>query len=92
MTTKEVATLCGISEKTVSENAQKAGVVLENGKSHDWTEEEVKRLQLVLMGNQVKQGTQVSTVKSTVENCSQRYTQSQCISGIWAHWTCRIVQ
>ena len=40
---------------------------MENGKAHNWTEEEVKRLQLVLMGNQVKQGTQLETVKSNLE-------------------------
>lgn len=67
MTTKEVAQICGVTDRTVSGNAQKAGVVLVNGKSHDWTEEEVKRLQLVLMGNQVKQGTQLDTVKSNLE-------------------------
>ena len=67
MTTKEVARICGVADRTVSGNAAKAGVVLENGKSHDWTEEEVKRLQLVLMGNQVKQGTQTETVKSNLE-------------------------
>ena len=51
MTTKEVAEICGVTDRTVSGNAKKAGVVLENGKSHDWTEDEVKRLQLVLMAN-----------------------------------------
>lgn len=51
MTTKEVAQICGVTDRTVSGNAQKAGVVLENGKSHDWTEDELKRLQLVLMAN-----------------------------------------
>ena len=51
MTTKEVAQICGVTDRTVSGNAKKAGVVLENGKSHDWTEEELKRLQLVLMAN-----------------------------------------
>ena len=30
MTTKEVAQICGITDRTVSGNAQKAGVVLEN--------------------------------------------------------------
>lgn len=67
MTTKEVAQICGVSEKTVYNNASKANVVLEHGKAKDWTEDELKRLQLVLMRNQVNQGTQVSTVKSTVE-------------------------
>lgn len=51
MTTKEVAQICGVTDRTVSGNASKAGVVLENGKSHNWTEEELKRLQLVLMSN-----------------------------------------
>ena len=68
MTTKEVAQICGVTDRTVSGNAQKAGVVLENGKSHDWTEEEVKRLQLVLMG---KQGTQTDIVKSNLETAFQ---------------------
>ena len=67
MTTKEVAEICGVTEKTVYNNANKANVVLEHGKSKDWTEDELKRLQLVLMKNQVNQGTQVSIVKSTVE-------------------------
>ena len=67
MTTKEVAKICGVTDRTVSGNAKKAGIILENGKSHDWTEEEVKRLQLVLMDNQVKQGTQMDIVKSNLE-------------------------
>lgn len=71
MTTKEVASICGTTDRTVRGNAQKAGVVLENGKSHDWTEEEVKRLQLVLMDNQVNQGTQLETVKSNLETAFQ---------------------
>ena len=39
MTTKEVAEICGVTDRTVRGNAYKAGVVLENGKTHDWTEE-----------------------------------------------------
>ena len=30
ITTKEVAQICGVTDRTVSGNAQKAGVVLEN--------------------------------------------------------------
>ena len=67
MTTKEVAQICGVTDRTVSGNAKKAGIILENGKSHDWTDEEVKRLQLALMKNQVNQGTQTDTVKSNLE-------------------------
>lgn len=67
MTTKEVAQICGVTDRTVSGNAQKAGVVLENGKSHDWTEEEVKRLQLVLIGNVQNRGN-ASTGGNVVED------------------------
>ena len=51
MTTKEVAQICGVTEKTVRENAKTFGKVFENGKPTEWTEEELKRLQLVLMRN-----------------------------------------
>lgn len=71
MTTKEVAEICGVTDRTVRGNAQKAGVSLENGKTHEWTDEEVKRLQLVLMNNQVEQGTQTDIVKSNLETAFQ---------------------
>ena len=67
MTTKEVAQICGVTEKTIYNNAQKANIVMEHGKAKDWTEEELKKLQVVLMKNQINQGTQVTMVKSTVE-------------------------
>lgn len=67
MTTKEVAQICGVTEKTVYNNANKASIVMEHGKAKDWTEEEVKKLQMVLMRNQLNQGTQVEPVKATVE-------------------------
>ena len=70
MTTKEVAQICGVTEKTVRENAKTFGKVFENGKSTEWTEEEVKKLQVVLMKNQMSQGTDCSVVKSTVETIS----------------------
>ena len=56
---------------TIEIIAQKAGVSLENGKTHEWTDEEVKRLQLVLMNNQVEQGTQTDIVKSNLETAFQ---------------------
>ena len=68
MTTKEVAGICGVTDKTIYNNADKANAILEHGKSHDWTEDEVKRLQLVLIHNQVNQGTQTDVVKSTLES------------------------
>ena len=60
MTTKEVAQICGVTEKTVRENAKTFGKVFENGKSTEWTEEELKKVQLVLMKNQISQGTETN--------------------------------
>ena len=90
MTTKEVASICGVTDRTVSGNAQKAGVVLENGKSHNWTEEEVKRLQLVLMANaqnnNVNASEQVKDASKTVFELGTKlqphYTGSRVVTGI----------
>lgn len=74
MTTKEVSEVCGVTEKTVYNNASKANVVLEHGKAKDWSEEELKRLQLVLMRNAANAGgqkTENSVAKSTVESTFQ---------------------
>ena len=60
MTTKEVAQICGVTEKTVRENAKTFGKVFENGKPTEWTEEELKKVQLVLMKNQMSQGTETN--------------------------------
>lgn len=72
MTTKEVANICGVTEKTVRENAKTFGKVFENGKQTEWTEEELKKVQLLLMKNQISQGTETigGVVKSTVETIS----------------------
>ena len=68
MTTKEVAQVCGVSIPTVTENAKKVGIVLENGKAHEWTEEEVRKVQTQLMKNQMNQGTQIELVKNEALN------------------------
>lgn len=60
MTTKEVAEICGVTEKTVRENAKTFGKTFENGKPTEWTEEEVKKLQVVLVKNQMSQGTETN--------------------------------
>ena len=60
MTTKEVAQICGVTEKTVRENAKTFGKVFENGKQTEWTEEELKKVQLILMKNQISQGTETN--------------------------------
>ena len=80
MTTKEVAQICGVTDRTVSGNAKKAGVLLENGKSHDWTEEELKRLQLVLMTNAQNNNANASeVVKETSKTVFQLGTLADVI-------------
>ena len=74
MTTKEVAQICGVTEKTVRENAKTFGKVFENGKSTEWSEEELKKVQLVLMKNASNAGgqcTEGSVVKSNLESSVQ---------------------
>ena len=66
MTTKEVAEICGVSIPTVTGNAKKAGIVLENGKAHEWTEEELKKVQAQLMNNGFNRGN-ASTKEGIVE-------------------------
>ena len=66
MTTKEVANICGVSIPTVTENAKTFGKVFENGKPTEWTEEEVKKLQLVLIKNVQNRGN-ASTKDNVVE-------------------------
>lgn len=56
MKTKELARICGVNESTVRKNAKKVGIILENGKSHDYTEDEIKKVQAKLMKNQLEQG------------------------------------
>lgn len=67
--TKEVAQICGVTDECIRQNAKKVGIVMEHGKPHDWTEEELKKVQLVLMKNQVTQG--VATIGGTVETNTQ---------------------
>ena len=56
MTTKEVAQICGVSIPTVTENAKKVGIIFKNGKAHEWTEEELKKVQVQLMKNTTARG------------------------------------
>ena len=66
MTTKEVARICGVSIPTITENAKKVGIVFENGKAHEWTEEELKKVQVQLMSNGLNRGN-ASTKEGIVE-------------------------
>ena len=56
MRTSEVAQICGVTDECIRQNAKKVGIVLENGKVHDWTEEELKRIQIQLMKNGTNRG------------------------------------
>lgn len=69
MTTKEVAEICGVTEKTVRENAKTFGKTFENGRPTEWTEEEVKKLQVVLMKNTQNRGS-ASTIGNVVEEAA----------------------
>ena len=68
MTTKEVAQICGVTEKTVRENAKTFGKVFENGKPTEWSEEELKKVQLVLMKN--AQNNNVNSSEQVKEACT----------------------
>lgn len=66
MTTKEVAQICGVTEECVRQNAKVMGVGL-GGRwhPHDWTEEELKKLQIQLMKNAQNNNVNASKVVKT---------------------------
>lgn len=66
LNTKEVALICGVTEKTIRENAKTFGKAFENGKPTEWTEDEVKKVQLILMNNIQNRGN-ASTKEGVVE-------------------------
>ena len=65
MRTREVAEICGVTEECIRQNAKKIGMEFGYGEfiNHDWTEDELKRIQVQLMKNQVNQGAQTGVVK-----------------------------
>ena len=67
MTTKEVAQICGVSIPTVTENAKKVGIIFENGKAHEWTEEELRKVQVQLMKNTTSRGNATTSGKVVEE-------------------------
>lgn len=70
MKTSEVAQICGVTEECVRQNAKVIGVGLgDRWHPHDWTEEEIKKLQAMLMKNQINQGSTDS--ESTVIKVTQ---------------------
>lgn len=70
MTTKEVAQICGVTDECIRQNAKVMGVELgDRWHPHEWTDEEMKKLQVMLMKNQVSQGSTDS--ESTVRKVTQ---------------------
>ena len=70
MTTKEVANICGVTDECIRQNAKVMGVELgDRWHPHEWTDEEMKKLQVMLMKNQVSQGSTDS--ESTVRKVTQ---------------------
>lgn len=65
MRTKEIADICGVTEECIRQNAKKVGIVLENGKAHEYTEDELKKIQVQLMRN--AQNNNVNTPKIVKE-------------------------
>lgn len=68
MTTKEVAQTCGVDERTIQVNAKKVGIELgSRWNPHDFTEDEVKRVQAQLMINSTNQGNSSVVVKESAK-------------------------
>lgn len=70
MRTREVAEICGVSVQTVVTNARKIGKEIQNGVATEWSEEDLKKLQLVLMKNAQNAGgqrTEGSVVKEHLQ-------------------------
>lgn len=68
MTTKEVAQICGVDERTIQVNAKKVGIELgSRWNPHNFTEEEVKRVQAQLMVNSNNQGNSSVVVKESAK-------------------------
>ena len=67
MTTKGVAQICGVIIPTVTENAKKVGIIFENSKAHEWTEEELKRIQVQLMKNTTARGNATTSGRGVEE-------------------------
>ena len=77
MKTSEVAQICGVEERTVQVNAKKIGIELgDRWHPHDWTDEEVKGLQLLLMKNQTSQGS------TSTESNVRKLTETAFANGL----------
>jgi len=70
MKTKEVADICGVTEECIRQNAKKVGMEFRYGEftNHDWTEDELKSIQLQLMKNSANEGKGSQVVKQQNQN------------------------
>lgn len=67
MTTKEVAQICGVTDECIRQNAKVIGVELgDRWHPHEWTDDEVKKVQLALMKNQTTRGNMTTETVSKV--------------------------
>ena len=62
--TKEVADICGVTEECIRQNAKKVGMEFGYGEftNHDWTEDELKKIQVQLMKNAANNNANASEV------------------------------
>lgn len=67
MRTSEVAQICGVTEECIRQNAKKVGMEFGYGEfiNHEWTEEELKRIQMQLMKNQTTRGNMSNEIVTT---------------------------
>ena len=69
MRTREVAEICGVTEECIRQNAKKVGIeVGDRWNPHDWTEDELKKIQTILLRNQTTRGNMTT---NTVSNINQ---------------------
>lgn len=70
MRTREVADICGVTEECIRQNAKKVGMEFGYGEftNHDWTEDELKSIQLQLMKNAANEGKGSQVVKQQNQN------------------------
>lgn len=68
MKTKEVADICGVTEECIRQNAKKIGIEIgDRWHPHEWTEDELKKIQVQLMANSNNQGNGSEIVKESTK-------------------------
>lgn len=68
MTKKEIAKICNVDERTIEINSKKVGIKLgDRWHPHDFTEDELKKIQAQLMMNSNNQGNGSQIVKESAK-------------------------